>query len=419
MKNLLPLILTFCAFQTYALNVNIPDADFKSYLVGHTLINTNNDSEIQVSEAESYTGSIGIIYDGISDLTGIEAFTELTSLTCSHNNINALDVSANTKLTSLSCDDNNISTLDITNNTELTHLVCGKNNLTTLDLSQNTKLTYISIDENSIATIDFSQNLEMTNLTCDENSLTSLDLSKNTKITNLNAGDNPVGTLDLTKNTALKFVTIPDMGLSSIDLSQNTAMIHFLAYRNVLTSLDVQYNLALSKITIWQNNLTELDVSMLPNLSSLSVATNSLTSLNLKNGNNTKMQYTHSFNASSNPNLTCIQVDDTSYSNNAWPNLDSTASFMEDCSMITGVADNNYYQEVKIFPNPSNGAFSINANGGINLIQVYDISGKLVESIKPNKTNSLINFTIDQPGIYITQVTSKSVTETLRIVVSK
>jgi hypothetical protein len=32
-------------------NVNIPDANFKAALIGDTSINTNNDSEIQVSEA--------------------------------------------------------------------------------------------------------------------------------------------------------------------------------------------------------------------------------------------------------------------------------------------------------------------------------------------------------------------------------
>ena len=34
-----------------AQNVNIPDANFKAYLVGNTSINTNLDSEIQVTEA--------------------------------------------------------------------------------------------------------------------------------------------------------------------------------------------------------------------------------------------------------------------------------------------------------------------------------------------------------------------------------
>ena len=32
-------------------NVNIPDANFKAYLVANSLINTNGDTEVQISEA--------------------------------------------------------------------------------------------------------------------------------------------------------------------------------------------------------------------------------------------------------------------------------------------------------------------------------------------------------------------------------
>ena len=53
-------------------NVNIPDANFKAYLVGEPSINTNGDSEIQVSEATAFNGTIDCSFLNISDLTGIE-----------------------------------------------------------------------------------------------------------------------------------------------------------------------------------------------------------------------------------------------------------------------------------------------------------------------------------------------------------
>ena len=37
-------------------NVNIPDTNFKAFLVGDTAINTNGDTEIQVSEANIFSG---------------------------------------------------------------------------------------------------------------------------------------------------------------------------------------------------------------------------------------------------------------------------------------------------------------------------------------------------------------------------
>ena len=50
MKKLL-LILLCLPMIGFGQNVNIPDANFKSYLVGNTAINTNGDTEIQQSEA--------------------------------------------------------------------------------------------------------------------------------------------------------------------------------------------------------------------------------------------------------------------------------------------------------------------------------------------------------------------------------
>ena len=61
---------------------------FKQYLVGNTLINTNGDSEIQLSEATAFNGTIEINTDPVTvgpgapafDVTGLEAFTALTKL---------------------------------------------------------------------------------------------------------------------------------------------------------------------------------------------------------------------------------------------------------------------------------------------------------------------------------------------------
>ena len=79
MKNLL-LVLLLLPTLGFGQNVNIPDANFKAYLVGNTAINTNGDTEIQVSEATAFNGGIYCHSMSISNLTGIEAFTALTWL---------------------------------------------------------------------------------------------------------------------------------------------------------------------------------------------------------------------------------------------------------------------------------------------------------------------------------------------------
>ena len=94
MKKLL-LILLCLPIIGFGQNVNIPDVNFKAYLVGEPLINTNGDTEIQVSEANTFNGTIWCENVNITDLTGIEYFTTLTYLYCDSNQLTSLDVSNN------------------------------------------------------------------------------------------------------------------------------------------------------------------------------------------------------------------------------------------------------------------------------------------------------------------------------------
>ena len=83
--------------------VNIPDANFKAALLANGAINTNNDGEIQCSEAAAFGGTIWVANSRIADLTGIEAFVNITQLYCQGNQLTSLNVSSNTALTYLSC----------------------------------------------------------------------------------------------------------------------------------------------------------------------------------------------------------------------------------------------------------------------------------------------------------------------------
>jgi len=73
---------------------------------------------------------------------------------------------------------------------------------------------------------------------------------------------------------------------------------------------------------------------------------NQLTCLNVKNGNNISM-ISFNFTATGNPNLTCIEVDDTTYSNANWVgpgfSFDTQTSFSTDCnnpcSSPTGITE--------------------------------------------------------------------------------
>ena len=134
--------------------VYIPDANFKACLVENAAINTNGDSEIQLSEASAFNGHINCFNMNILDLTGIEFFTASTYLTCSENQLTSLDVSNNIALTDLECNDNNITNLDVSQNTNLESLACYSNALITLDLTNNISLEFLTAMDNDLVSLD-------------------------------------------------------------------------------------------------------------------------------------------------------------------------------------------------------------------------------------------------------------------------
>jgi len=163
MKKIISAIL-FLLFNTYVFCqvVNIPDANFKNYLLNNTSINTNGDDEIQVAEAAAFAGNLYVSSLNIFDLTGIETFINIRRLYCDHNQLTVLNVS---------------------NNTLLIELLCHNNLLTSLVVSSNTGLTLLSCDNNQILSLDVSNNTILTKLWCGNNYLTTLVISNNAALT--------------------------------------------------------------------------------------------------------------------------------------------------------------------------------------------------------------------------------------------
>ncbi|HFC00174.1 MAG TPA: T9SS type A sorting domain-containing protein, partial [Phaeodactylibacter sp.] len=338
--------LVFC-FGSAAQIVNIPDANFKAFLVGYTFINSNMDDEIQVSEATAFTGEMYCYNLGITDFTGIEAFTGMTAFGCNGNSLTTLDLSQNTALThvyctstnltslvtspnlvQLYCDNNNLTTLDVSQNTDLIFLACNNNNIESLDVSQNTALNTLHIQENNISTIDLSQNTALASLDLSNNNLTTLDVSQNTALINLKCFFNNLSTLDVSQNTALTTLECNHNSLLSLDVSQNTALTDLKCMVNNISTLDVSQNTALTFLACNNNSIGSLDASQNTALTQLFCGNNSLTSLNLKNINPSTMTV---LNAAGNPNLTCIEVDDVAAATAAWQLIDVTSSFSLNC----------------------------------------------------------------------------------------
>ena len=254
MKNFLTILFLTSAMVIHAQNVTIPDANFKAAILAHNpTIDTNGDHQIQVSEAEAFTGELNVSSKSIADLTGIEAFVNLTKLNCGVNQLTTLDVTANTALTYLYCYNNQLTSLDVTQNTLLDTLHMSNNQITEIDLSQNVSLTFLHFVGNNIASIDlshltgslkllgfgnnplsasfdFTPFSELTHLYCNDSELTSLDVSglsnlmylycQNSNLTSLNAknGTGSLTTLYALNNPALSCIEVDDPTMDGVSI---------------------------------------------------------------------------------------------------------------------------------------------------------------------------------------------------------
>lgn len=103
----------------------------------------------------------------VNDLSDIKWFTGLTHLSCSQNELTALDVSNLTALTELDCSENDLTSLDVSGCPLLATLVCCSNqSMTTLDVSANGKLTDLKCSSNCLKELDISGNKALQTWTC-------------------------------------------------------------------------------------------------------------------------------------------------------------------------------------------------------------------------------------------------------------
>lgn len=246
-----------------AQNVNIPDANFKAYLLSLSAVNTNMDLEIQVSEAATYTGGINPVGLGINDLTGIEAFTSITSLECHLNNLTSLNLSNNTMLTQLACSFNQLTSLDLSNNTALTNVICIYNQLTSINISNNPVLNDLRVYENLLTSINVSNCPLLQIFDCSSNPLTNLDLATNLELVSVFCYSNPqLTTLDLSHNNSLTEFGCSGSNLSSLNLANgNNSAFTFIQADNNPNLSCIQVDNALYSTNNWTGSNFQFDVN--------------------------------------------------------------------------------------------------------------------------------------------------------------
>ncbi len=366
MKKLLFLFVLSGVQILFSQNTYVPDDNFENYLETHDAYGN------AVSMGDSNSLGDGLMNDSVPT-------AKINNIaTLNINNLNIADLTGIedfASLTRLQCYHNQISSLDVSQNTGLLLLNCAYNQLNSLNVSQNTDLKWLYCNDNQITgTIDLSNNPALLRFSCSNNQLTSLDISNNTLLT---------------------WVWCIENQLTSLNTGSNTNLTELSCYQNQLTGLDLSQNTALTKVYVSNNQLTSLDI---------------------QNGNNSAITV---FDATNNPDLTCIFVDDTSASYLSSWYVDATSHFVEtqaECDVLA-TGENPYEQAVMLYPNPVDDELVISKVSGFEItgITIYNMPGNIV--YQSGTISGKINTKHLKNGIYFVQLQGAGHTVTRKLIV--
>ena len=396
MNKITIIIAFFFTLIANAQTVSIPDANFKAKLLSasssntiasteaqvynattgtwsvistYSNIDTSGDGEIQVSEA-LVIKYLDLSASNISNLSGIESFTNLQNLICSDNQLSFLDVSQNTVLTYLNCGINPFTSLNLSQNTNLNILRIYYNQLNSLNLSQNTALIELACAAGLINSLDISQCTLLKYLYCGNNQISILNISPNSDLEYLDCSGNQITILNTSQNSALQVLNCIGNQITSLDVSQNSALRYLLCTGNQLSNLDVSQNTALLRLKCGNNQITSLDISTCKNLNDFNCSNNNLVFLNIKNGLNFEVTGVYNslvLNATigNNPNLTYLCHGDITGSYSQYFSLlNSINSFVVANTYCSFVPNGNYntITGTATYDNENDGCDSNDAN---------------------------------------------------------
>ena len=355
--------------------VNIPDPNFKNALLNQTypVINTNGDNEIQVSEA-FFANEIYVSYQDISDLTGVEAFTNLEQLYC---------------------DDNNLTSLNVTQNANLIGLIASNNeSLGNIDLSQNINLLALWLDSCGLTNgLDLSQNVNLEGLNIRNNNISNIDLSQNINLKSLDLSGTQYSNIDISIFPYLERLRIQYADFSSIDLTQNSNLIEFIAFGNNFSQINVTQNLNLETLYLSGNQITSLDLSNNINLEQLWVSENSLNSLDLSQNSQLEYLICHS------NQITSLDLTSNPYLYRLWAsnNLFTTLDLSQNTELIELKVENTLLQVLDLTNNAIIYLLNIENNNFLETVNFKNGNNSIFDTNLTYTTNSGQVFNLSNP----------------------
>ncbi|SDI59199.1 conserved repeat domain-containing protein/Por secretion system C-terminal sorting domain-containing protein [Chryseobacterium taeanense] len=291
-------LIMFAVFQAQI--VNIPDPAFKARLLSADVttnnqiasningqaikIDANSNGEIEVSEAAN-VAFLTVSVNAINDITGIQSFSNLRSLSLFGFGATSINVSGLSNLNYLTIQAlDNLTSIDIANCTNL-------ENLKIISCSALTSLNPVSSSIKNISV--FSGNLNQLDVTgCP--ALVGLSLQA-TKISTLNLSNFPnLKTVDLLSNYQLQninfqgsnklySISISSCGVSNVSVANLPQLWKLECNSNgTLNTVSATNCAALERLVLnYNNNLTNLNVNNLPSILILDIFKNKFSSIDI------------------------------------------------------------------------------------------------------------------------------------------
>lgn len=419
MKTRLLFAFLFCVYITNVKSQTtaITDPNFEQALIDAGIDTNGLNGNILNTDALAVT-ELDVSQKNISNLTGIQAFTNLTNLFAFDNSITSVDLSSNTNLEQLGLSRNGTFTsLNVSMLGNLTRLFVDSLGLTSIDVSSNPNLTWLYANNNALSAVNTVSNTNLERLYVSGNNLTNSSLVFNTNLKRLSASQNRITSFDATPYTNMELLSLQEMqagfsltsinttnltsllylfvgqnALTTVDVSTNTALLR-LGVNNMdsFTTLNVSSNLALQYLYAGQSNITgSFDLSNHPSLIFVDFYQNDVSGINIANGNNTNLA---NFYAAENTNLSCVTVDDINLAYNR--NGDANFSWFIDNSIIYATDCNN----LPTINVPDDGLEQALIDAGIDRSGVLDDTVLLAEALATRFIDANSRNISDQTGL--------------------
>lgn len=393
-KNYFLLLFVFIYSVANAQIINFTDPNLKAAILSmeatygnfyakdandnYIVVDTNQDDEIQISEAEQvtelYFNAGGSVF--FTDLTGLGSFSNLKILSCIFILTDSVDFSGIMNLEILVINNNlNLTSVNITGLSHLRNLFCSDIGITELDLSGLTDLEYFSSSYNMLTSLDFHESINLKELYCDDNWLASLNVDGLDKLEELRCENNELVELNLTSLSSLKKLYCTNNHLESLDISNCPNLLFLYCSANELTTMDASGN---------------------PELFGINISSNNLESLIIKNG------ASETFDFNDNHNLSYVCAD--AYEIDQVESLIELYGY-ENCEVTSAclldnpdfILDNIF----TIYPNPAEDTLTI--KGGMDILQneIYNLMGQLIYTAKGSGNEISIDVSGFESGAYI------------------